>query len=534
MRKNKILAAVSAIVLAAACIGAEAFTLSAENEKVKALTDDFTLDYKEVRENDIKYRVYADHAEPVPSPVPSAEANNSIPVETPEPAAAPVPVESPHPSNPGPRYPGDVDVNGKIDVTDITTLSLALVDKQELSTNSFRNADVTGDGKVALDDLAVIRQYVSKKITDIEKLYSRNDTKTEEKNESAGNNTEENSSEESYAVMDDDFIFTVCKDHVELNQVLFGKEETVIPDEFNGLPVTVICRGALRSNEKVKTVVIPDTVTTIEDLAFMGSNIEKIDIPDSVTSIGVRAFSGCVKLETVKIGKSVKSIGEEAFDSCDHLKTVSIDGPLTDAGEFCFSFCSELETVNLSDNVKCISEFMFACCENLRSIDIPESVESIGFKAFFQCENLKSVKTPENLKYLDPAAFLETPWFEDKLAESPTVIIGGVLVSLDISGDTAVIPSGVKCISSWLFEGSNIKSVEIPDSVTRIDDDAFWLCMDLEKIELPPSLEFISDNAFEYCNNLKEIIVPDTVKCVDSEKLEALYANAAKVLMPID
>ena len=148
MRKNKIVAAVSAIVLAAACIGAEAFTLSAENEKVKALTDDFTLDYKEVRENDIKYRVYADHAEPVPSPVPSAEANNSIPVETQEPAVSPVTEESPHPSNPGPRYPGDVDVNGKIDVTDITTLSLALVDKQELSANSFRNADVTGDGKV--------------------------------------------------------------------------------------------------------------------------------------------------------------------------------------------------------------------------------------------------------------------------------------------------------------------------------------------------------------------------------------------------
>ena len=80
-------------------------------------------------------------------------------------ASVPVPVESPYPINPGPRYPGDVDVNGKIDVTDITVLSLALVDKQELSVSSFGNADVNGDGKVELDDLAYIRQFLSKKIS---------------------------------------------------------------------------------------------------------------------------------------------------------------------------------------------------------------------------------------------------------------------------------------------------------------------------------------------------------------------------------
>ena len=64
--------------------------------------------------------------------------------------------------------PGDVDLNGKIDVTDITVLALALVDHEELSENSFRNADVNGDGNVKLDDLATIRQYVSKKISSLD------------------------------------------------------------------------------------------------------------------------------------------------------------------------------------------------------------------------------------------------------------------------------------------------------------------------------------------------------------------------------
>ena len=60
---------------------------------------------------------------------------------------------------------GDVDLSGTIDVTDLSTLSLSLVDKKELTGQSFKNADVTQDGKVDLTDLATLRQYLSKKIT---------------------------------------------------------------------------------------------------------------------------------------------------------------------------------------------------------------------------------------------------------------------------------------------------------------------------------------------------------------------------------
>ncbi len=60
---------------------------------------------------------------------------------------------------------GDVDLSGTIDVTDLSTLSLSLVDKKELKGDSAKNADVTKDGKVDLTDLATLRQYLSKKIT---------------------------------------------------------------------------------------------------------------------------------------------------------------------------------------------------------------------------------------------------------------------------------------------------------------------------------------------------------------------------------
>ena len=117
---------------------------------------------------------------PTPSPKPTATATATTteptatattttspkptvdPTDTTKPTDSPKPTES---TNPNGLLLGDVDLSGTIDVTDLSTLSLSLVDKKELKGDSFKNADVTKDGKVDLTDLATLRQYLSKKIT---------------------------------------------------------------------------------------------------------------------------------------------------------------------------------------------------------------------------------------------------------------------------------------------------------------------------------------------------------------------------------
>jgi len=59
---------------------------------------------------------------------------------------------------------GDADGNGIVDVSDISVLSLALVDGTDLTDVQKKSLDVDGDGIVSLADLARIRQYLSKKI----------------------------------------------------------------------------------------------------------------------------------------------------------------------------------------------------------------------------------------------------------------------------------------------------------------------------------------------------------------------------------
>ena len=58
---------------------------------------------------------------------------------------------------------------------------------------------------------------------------------------------------------------------------------------------------------------IPNSVTSIENFAFSGADLESVTIPNSVTSIGKYAFNG-TDLESVTIPNSVTSIGGSAFN----------------------------------------------------------------------------------------------------------------------------------------------------------------------------------------------------------------------------
>ena len=59
---------------------------------------------------------------------------------------------------------GDFNNDGKVDITDLSALSIYLVDKKQLSNAQSKSADVTGDGVVDLSDLAHLRSFLSKKV----------------------------------------------------------------------------------------------------------------------------------------------------------------------------------------------------------------------------------------------------------------------------------------------------------------------------------------------------------------------------------
>ena len=84
---------------------------------------------------------------------------------------------------------------------------------------------------------------------------------------------------------------------------------------------TIITYPAAKTNDKF---IIPGSITTIGNAAFMGSYLGQVTIPDSVTSIGSEAFSSCSLMTEVNIGSGIESIEDNTFNGCSSLEVIDI------------------------------------------------------------------------------------------------------------------------------------------------------------------------------------------------------------------
>ena len=171
------------------------------------------------------------------------------------------------------------------------------------------------------------------------------------------------------------------------------------------------------SCKSLKSISIPDSVTSIGDGAFEGCrSLTIINIPDSVTSVGESAFSGCKalvnrngfviirnvlynyegKAKSITIPDNVTSIWDCAFSECSSLTNISIPDSVTSIGDNAFSECESLTSISIPDSVTSIGERAFNDCSSLTSISVPDSVTSIEAPAFTECENLQDFTCPSS------------------------------------------------------------------------------------------------------------------------------------------
>ena len=138
--------------------------------------------------------------------------------------------------------------------------------------------------------------------------------------------------------------------------ILFNKDATSIikyPEgkttEVYNIPDTVtnISSSSLQGNDYFKSVVIPNSVITIDEFAFYECTaLTNIAIPDSVGGIlGKKAFKYCKSLLTVKIGEGITTIDSEAFSNCTSLETVILGKNITNINSSAFSSCSKIANV---------------------------------------------------------------------------------------------------------------------------------------------------------------------------------------------
>ena len=257
-------------------------------------------------------------------------------------------------------------------------------------------------------------------------------------------------------------------------------------------------------------------------LYFGDKLVTELVIPDTVTKIDNHAFFGCLSITSVKIGNGVTEIGDQAF-SC----------------------CKSIVEVTLGNSVKIIDDCAFESTQ-ITEIIIPDSVEYIGCETFYNCKLLKNVVIGKSVEYVHVGAFLNCTSlvyneYEDCLYlgnednpyhvlisikdnsvtsfEIPTftkAIIGGAFSNFT-SLESVTIPNTVTVIGWHMFQDCTaLKNVVIPDSVTSIDEAAFYGCNSLENIIIPNGVISIGNSAFAYCKSLQSINIPASVTNIGS------------------
>ena len=176
--------------------------------------------------------------------------------------------------------------------------------------------------------------------------------------------------------------------------------------------ITALPTQAFYKSTNVEHLILPKTLTTIGKEMFYRSKLKSVVIPASVETIEAAAFMGCSSLATVTFekGSQLKTIGGGyssyypnyygAFADCTALTSIEIPASVETIEAAAFMRCSKLATVTFEkgSQLKTIggdySSYyygVFSDCTALKSIEIPASVETIEATAFKGCSSLATV-----------------------------------------------------------------------------------------------------------------------------------------------
>ena len=247
-----------------------------------------------------------------------------------------------------------------------------------------------------------------------------------------------------------------------------------------------------------QTSIIPDTVENIAKEAFYyNSSIKEITIPSNVKTISDNAFSHCYSLKEVRFEEGLEEIGDEAFSFSFALREVKLPQTLAKIGEKTFSSCISLSEASLPD-LKELPSLLFEDCTSLEKVNISKKTKSIDPTCFLFCPSLHDIEIEEgnpNYVYFDHC--LMNP---DK-----TELYHGCYLSK--------IGDGIKNIGAYSFYGQSLpSSLEIPEGVLSIQEEAFGQSFGLNSLTLPKSIKTIEENAFEGCDELSLVSYPGTQK----------------------
>ena len=149
-------------------------------------------------------------------------------------------------------------------------------------------------------------------------------------------------------------------------------QETIeIPEEIDGKKVSEIGDSLFEGNEKVKKVVLPESVKTILPDAFrFATSLEELEINGAVESVGVYAIYGCRELKTLRFPEGLKTLSNVAIASCEKLTDVYLPSIVESVESDNFTLCADPLTIHVPAGSTTETVVKEAIAENEYNVEV--------------------------------------------------------------------------------------------------------------------------------------------------------------------
>ena len=204
-------------------------------------------------------------------------------------------------------------------------------------------------------------------------------------------------------------------------------------------------------NDQIQTIAVAKGVTRVSEHAFEGmGELTSVTLPSTVTQVSREAFMYCQKLEKITLPEALENIGDRAFNYCRALKSIVVPDQVTTIGSLAFAGCTSLESVSLGESVAQVQGSLFHECGKLSTLTV--------------AHGNASMRSEDNVLYNKDMSLL-------------------IRYAAGKSDTKFCVPGSVKTIGvNAITHCSNLAELQIPSSVTKMDDYAVYYNSALSKL----------------------------------------------------
>lgn len=345
----------------------------------------------------------------------------------------------------------------------------------------------------------------------------------------------------------------VSAEFTSIDDIDFLDSDKLTDLDLSKTRITTISKDTFYACETLASIILPATVKTIEESAFLEcTNLKKVTFApgSSLMSIGLKAFyaSG---IRSLVLPSRVKLIEEEAFGECDKLTSLIIS-KRTEVHPTAFIGCTRLphfmlanltwmksesygesfgeeelsETLIISDDV---SEEKYRGNDTIRFVKVKYGVEHIAFGAFEGCTSLETIELPRTLLTFGNHVFRGCKSLQEINIPDSVEIIQKELFSDCVSLQKVILSSSTKYIYEKAFENcESLDEISLPTSLKDIEDAVFKNCSSLKSITVPQSVTFFGTSMFEGCVELEKVKFEEGISITQIKERSFFQCRALK------